>query len=655
MSVPINETTVETFIGTVPLGDELLSLEETIKDGGQAITDIIATTENTVDLENAVARLSEYLSLTEEMLGDPETLNPGTGEYECVLCRACCDGGANSYVGQMKTVIQDSFATSLRDLRTQVADTLTGSGLTDTRNAIDQGYSVVSDMTKNIEENLGQYLIDNQDTIDKALKWLLMAVIILIVLALIPVVWIIISLVHGVCKSYKISYSDPDDGPSNPRCVSTGWSLSLLYTFLILVIGGVLLIMGYVQASVCDSASDTDVFVDKVLDRFAPEVADSDSSRIAVNACLKSSGDGEFLAAIQVGSQTAEYYLNEVLTIESLVDKAFNEIPAIPEITETNEFKVLIDSMDAYRALYMIPAARIEALRTDVTFNAHTMTTDQTEKGYGSSAACASANYDLTKTALGQSIQASLIAAGYTLPISLINVAVTGVDAFIAAVQSEAQVVITGTCPNFSVTKDAYNPFTSLLFWQSQVSSKTNFKCDTITETTDPDTGVITFSRVGGTCASLAALDTYIVNLKNELTNAATLVDSTAPTTKTTIEDSILTILNEQVIPPVQAVLDGADCGPINNGWNALYNTFCYDYSYGIVGLGITFSVFGGLALVAVLIMFGIWRNLKDNLSLWKDLVNERSQRQANAVVAATPGPMGVQIIPSSPRANKRR
>lgn len=654
----------KSFIGMEPLYNQMQTLSDVLAVDGSVVNTISSTVNDTVQLENAVNRLTEYLELTNEMLGNADTISPGSGEYSCVLCTACCSGGVDSYVSQIRNVISESLAKNLNEVRSQVNKTLAGSGLTDTREAVRSGADTMRQVTDTVEEQLGQRVLDNRDLIDLVLLVIWIVTLVLTASALVPVFWLIMSAVYGVCKSYKVSYSDPDDKPRNPCCVSTGWCLSLMYAFLIFLVAGIFIIVGYVQASVCDEIADFDLFIDKALDKFGSGSMSSGTSTVLVDACLKSNGTGDFLSGVNAAAFNASYYLNQVEDLKDLISTTFNSVPAVPSLANSAEFRQMIDSMDEYGGLYMMSPRRIVELQADSAFmNAMTLTDAQKHLGFGSSATCNAKTYNLTRTALGAMVQGTLTAAGYTLPNDLTAVSVAGVNDYIAQLNADAitGVTYTGTCDTLSVTKNSFDPYSSLLYWKAQPSSKTDFKCDTITETEDPDTHVVTFNRVTGTCNSLTAFTTYVGYLKGRLEQAAATIDTQADSTKTVMQARIISIITDQILPPVIKVLSESDCSPLRNGWNALFNSFCSDFTYGVVGLGITFSVYGGLALISVFIMFFIWRNLKDNISLWRDLVKEREERLGSAVrshvVPAVPGPAAVQVIPDSgpSRASRKR
>jgi hypothetical protein len=643
------------FIGMEPLYSQMQILSDTLAVDGSVVESISSTLDDTVELQNAVNRLTNYLDLTNDMLGDGDTISPGSGEYSCVLCTACCSGDEGSYVSQVRDVISESFASSLNEVRSQVSDTLAGSGLEDTREAVRSGADIMMDVTNTVEEKVGQRILDNEKMIDTGLLLLYIIAIVLTASALVPVFWLIMSAVYGVCKSYRVSYSDPNDKPQNPCCVSTGWCITFFYAFLILLVAGVLSIAGFAQAVVCDAVADFDVFIDKALDQFGSGSTSNDTSTVVVNACLKSTGNGDFLSGVSAGEFDASYYLNQVEDLKDLISTTFDSIPEIPSVASTAAFSQMIDSMDEYAGLYMISPDRIVALQSDDIFmNNVDLSTNQRNLGFGSSASCSTKTYDLSRTPIGSIVLGSLTAAGYSSPGDLTSVSVSGIDDYITqlSVDSITGVEYTGTCGSLSVTQQSFDPYSGLLYWKSLPSNKSNFKCDTITETEDPETGVVTFDRVTGTCNSLDAFTTYIGTLKTELQQAAITLDNQAASSKAIIEAELISIINDQILPPVVKVLSESDCRPLRNGWNALYNSFCYDFTYGVVGLGITFTVVGSLAIFSVLIMFFIWRNLKDNISLWRDLVKEREERLGSAirsqVVPANPSPAAVQVIPDS-------
>ena len=640
-----NDTSLQniSFIGADPLYTELVELASMLDTDSPLMSSINATVNDTTDFQNALNRLDAYLQLTEDMLGNATNLKASaTGEYECVVCKACCGDGSESYVSKLRSAISVSLAINTADIRSQILSTLTGPGLTVSRDAVNNAVETLGNITKTIEEDVGQPVLDNSGTIDTILLALRIVTIVLACSSLVPVFWFILSVIYGVARSYMLSYSDPDDKPRNPCVASTGWCLSLLYAIFILLLGGTLVVAGYLQASACEAFGNLDVSVDRVVDRYnLSSIAES-----VLTTCLKSTGDGDFVSTIKSGDLTAREVLSNITRIGDLVDYNYT----VPSISNSAEFKALVDSMLEYKGLFMIPSERISALRANQTFNENgPMSTEQTMTGYGSSAYCSGKIYDLTKTPVGENIAASLRASDFSLPPDLSAISVPGASAYRTSLSTVTGLTYTGTCSDLSVVKNSFNPFSSLLFWKAEVMGKTNFACNTLNEVLDITTGLISFDQTSGTCASPAEFDTYILALRSSLVDASALVDEKAEVTKTRIETDILANITDTVISFINTVLDHSDCRVLRFGWNALYNSFCTKLTVGVVGLGVTFSLFGGLTLLAVVCMVIIWRNLKDNLCLWKALVRERAERRASIRSSSrSPRPSAVQTFAKS-------
>lgn len=613
-----------TFLGTDELSLTLAELTNVLDPDSPQMRAVSNTVDNTVSIDNSLNRFNAYLDLTQATLGQATVMKVGA-YYQCAVCVACC-GGENSLVKQLQQVVADSLSSQVDATRSTIQSTLTGSGSENTFEAVNSTNNVIADLSQRMDEELGQNLIDHKSTVDLVLKWAFIIVIVLIALVSLPLIFLVLSIFFGLKKWDNRNLNNEASKPHNPCLVSCGWCTALGYAFVMLLLGGVFLLLGFFEASVCTMASDTDTFFENITFRLQTDDSVVGAEEL-VDACFKTTGNGDLLSTITVSDGTARSALEEVYSIENDFNEVFSTPPQPSDSIANNPlFQQLIDSMTAYGAIYMISAPDIVALRQTASFAS--LATDVIQTGLGGNAICSqNQNIDLTATSVGDLISASLQAASVTVGNPASATIESDVD-YNDAVVSNYGVITSGTCP-YTVTSQV-QPYANMYAWKNSVQAKNNFPCYTITETTNPSTGIITFSRNLITCTSQAAFNTYISSyLSASLLSAAQQLDAATLATYNQIQASIEDLIQNQILPPVNLILNGTDCLFLGDSWLRIYNAVCYLETPGGIDLAYTFTAFGALSWIAVIVMFVIWRRLKDSLSLWTDLNKKQPRRNS--------------------------
>ena len=633
-----------TFLGSNLLSSTVESLASVVSPSSSQIVSIATTVNRTQAIDNSLNQLDAYLNLTQAMLGDTNVLKVGP-YYECVVCQACCGSSSanGSLVNQLQAVISDSLSTQVEALRLSIETTLTGPGLEQTSLSVNDTQSVISDLAAKMEEEAGTGLVDQKSSIDLGLKVILIVSSVLIALVAVPLVFLILNFVFGVYNSRQDDYSSKP--PPNPCLASCGWCSAIAYAFLIFFIGGVLLVIGYFEASFCEMASDTDSFIDSINFRITGNTAGGNSTvgfTQVLDSCFKTTGDGDLLSGIYVGNETARSSLDQVYGLSNEFSQVFASPLALNESLATNPVLLeLVNSMTAFGAIYMINPSDILSLLQDPAFIALPPSVKQT--GLGGNAICTqNLNLDLTSTIVGESILASVQAA--TCPVAN-NQSYNILSDVDYNAQSTAALggisIVTGSCPYTVVTQT--QPYANMYEWKNAVQAKNDFPCNTISSSTDPSTNITSYTQVPANCSSQADFNTYISTyLGPALLNAANAVDNATNATYTELQNTIYPLFENQILPPLNLVLNGTDCQFLGNSWRSIYGAFCYLETIGTVEIGSTFAAFGAIAWIAIVAMFIIWRHLRDNRSLWKDDYGKKTDSQHPP---GAPGPARARVV----------
>ena len=650
-----------TFLGSTNLSSTLGSLAAAVSPSSPQIVSIATTVNRTQMIDNSLKWLDAYLNLTQAMLGDSNVLKVGP-YYECVVCQFCCNSSysANgSLVNQLQAVISDSLSTQVEALRLSIETTLTGPGLEQTSLSVNDTQSVISDLAAKMEEDAGTGLVDQKSSIDLGLKVILIVTAVLIALVAVPLIFLILNFVLGVYTWRQEDFSLADGSvkrPPNPCLASCGWCSAIAYAFLIFLIGGFLLVIGYFEASFCEMASDTDSFIDSINFRITGNTAGGNSTvgfTQVLDSCFKTTGDGDLLSGIYVGNETARSSLDQVYGLSNEFSQVFASPLALNESLATNPVLLeLVNSMTAFGAIYMINPEDISSLLQDPAFIALPPSVKQT--GLGGNAICTqNLNLDLTSTIVGESILASVQAATCPVANSQSYTILSGVDYNAQVTAALGGIpIVSGFCPYTVETQ--IQPYADMYKWKNTTQVKADFPCNTISSSTDPSTNITSYTQVPANCSSQADFNTYISSyLGPALMDAAKAVDNATNSTYTDLQNNVYPLFENQILPPLNLVLNGTDCQFLGNSWQSIYGAFCYLETIGTVEIGSTFAAFGAIAWIAIVAMFIIWRHLKDNRSLWKDDYGKKTDSQhpprpARARVVRQVAVNSVQIVPNT-------
>lgn len=644
-----------TFIGTTTLATKIDSLSTLLGENSSAMTAIKQTVDQTIPMENATKKLKMYFKTMKETLGLESIIN--VGDHQCFFCYSCCSG-TDSAVDQVVLALDNSFASAVNKLRDSIQEQLTGDGLTSLRESVSDINDNIASIKKRIEDTMAENLLNNSSSLESGLNLMKIVATVLVAAIAIPALFLLISIIFGVCRSARPSYSDPTIKPQNPCHASCGWCVSFFYAFIILLLSGLFLLSGYVETMLCDVLASKDTLIDGQLG----DGSDPTLKNVA-DACLKSTGSGDLLGSIVIDTttgKTAKDFLNSALDIDSLFASADTASTTIPSVASEPNFATLMNSMDEYGSLYMIPADRIAFLKTRLGAGQTPLPSnynDIMKAAYGGVPQCtAPGAKNLARTSMGAWFEAALVAAGYTFS----GNGASNNQAFTFKTALEyANLLNTGgvsfnqnnACPSTGFTETAKAPYSNLLFAKNQVINKTDFKCATVSLQSTATDGRETYVANVGNC-NYSAFVTYVASLRSWILAAATNLDTVATATSTSITNNIRQIIQTQVLPPAQDVMNGSDCAFVPKAYDNLQQALCWQHDTGFVGYAYMLGLLGVSTLIAIFAMFIIWRHLKDNISLWRDVIQGQTNRRSPTMRTATtvrpvavPRPLGQAVV----------
>ena len=642
-TVVVDATTIDhTFLGTKPLGEAVDSISDMLAENSTEITAILTTIDNTVELDNSITTFLEYLNLMNDNLGAPGNLQ--VGPYQCTFCQACCSGGDDSLVAQAQVVFNNSLASAVQSLRTSVEDKLTGSGLDNIRTSVNQTKDVVSQLRSRIETDLGQRLLDQRPTIDRVTNALSLASIVLVASIGLPALFLLINILVAFCCSKRASFSDPASKPQNPCHASCGWCISFLYAFILMFVGGLLIIVGYFEASICDMTSNMDNFWDDIYFRLDSVIGSDNPGGVSfhtiVDTCFKTNGTGDILSAVHTDgpdSQTVREVLLDALNLTSEFDSVFNQTNDIPSLIDNEVLVQMFDSWTNYGGIYMINVSTMQDMAQNTTLNPQVPPPPNyaaiIKLGLGSRPECSVPGVtNLTVSLVGTSIQASLEGAGYTFPPS--DEEAFGFNNFhdYAVILNDNNFTFinaTDSCPYIVTDVNAALPYSALAGFKADVLVKEDYQCDTLVPAYDQDTGRVTFTR-NPTACTFEEFKTYMSDLQGNVTAAVVAIDTAQEITLTALHDEVESVVIDDLLPPVYTIINGTDCQFIMHGWTGIYEALCWEQTPGLVGIAFTMVGLASLGFLAMIIQFVVWRHLKDNLCLWQDIRREVDTRRTS-------------------------
>jgi len=612
------------FIGTNQTIEYVEQIESVFGSSNTTLeADVEQMLTETEDLPNAVEKFIMALEFVNSELGSGTNMN--VSSHQCLLCNACC-GGDGSYIDLILNSFNESYAAQVIALRVGIQSQFFGEGLADLNESLQQTDTALTDFSNAFSDNIGTYLIDNKETLDLVVTLSQWVPIGIYAAVIIPLILLINSVIFGVYKSNRSSYNDPNVKMQNPCHASCGWCTWFLYAFIFLLVAGALGILGYAEGSACMMTSDMDQFVSNTYFRLKANdsisaLSSNDTIDTIVNECLLSTGSGDLLGGIVVNTGTGKTAGDVMDSTRELVDE-FNAVygnssTASKTFTTDPQFINLIYAMKTYGNMFMMRADEIRTLLGSTSSPASLIPI-----GFGGVADCASMeNLAINGTVATMVIESMKAAANTTVSNTATNVTLAGAEEYYAGLTT-ASINIgasSSSCPggySTVVAGGANAPWTTLMTYKMGVVNKIDYQCDTVQF---DDSGDSVVQSVTAATCTYANFGTYIYSMADMLVAIAAAMDTVVANAASSIDQTVETPLSETVLPALDAISHGLDCKFMNSRLNSLNSGLCWAHAPGVIGLNFALIGLGVLGLIAIAILFAIWRHLKDNKDAWLD------------------------------------
>ncbi|KAF4748493.1 hypothetical protein FOZ62_024956, partial [Perkinsus olseni] len=659
----------DAFIGLVPMIDSVKDLVDELDPNGNG--ELLPGVDNllleTRTLDRAVADLTGSLENMLATLGKPE--NRRVGEYTCVFCDACC-GGPNPLVAQVLDELKGSAAGALNEARDMVRQELRGQNIVDLHSEASKAIDPLDEFRDVFEDKIGDALINNEEDIRDVLDAISSATLGWAAGVFLPIVLLILVV---LCGCFRKPPEDHTDKATNPCGVCCSCCCTCLYVFIACYVSGIVMILAYFEGSVCMIIHDVPKIVDMYDDfqslanrdgpvrRLLPALpappagrylaSDNDDVKKFIGTCLDPAGDGDILSTIEVDDGKT---LRETFNVEDRIKTEFDKITTSvgadindPSLNIANlpAFRDLLNAIDAVGDLYILDPDRAAALQSDANYQWDGTSPPSLSAG----AAILEAGFAGVPECSNRTVDLSALSPEFRDPIaSLDGQTLIGVDEYIAALSGNGVGLGTATgCTTFKLSGANQNlvPWGNLLNLRQPVMTKNDYDCTGYTILETADRKFVTSPGSSRTC-DFNQWQQFIRDFKTDLQAKASAVDVERVASFDKIDTGLRDLVDRLVIIPIQELLDGISCRFMAVRWEGLINQFCWTYAAGITGFGAALLAACAIMTVILVYEFVIWRYLKDNRCIRRDLAKEaRTHPSQSPQVMASHNPqVGVPL-----------
>jgi len=127
-----------------------------------------------------------------------------------------------------------------------------------------------------------------------------------------------------------------------------------------------------------------------------------------------------------------------------------------------------------------------------------------------------------------------------------------------------------------------------------------------------------TYIRMVDTC-TIAEFEEYLAKFDERIDVAFKTLDSITNTIRTTINDDLRALLDDQVLDEVTDILDGMSCNFLGEYYKNIIWGACYEVVGGISYLGFLYVIMGAIMCLLTIVTYALWRRSIDNYNWEKD------------------------------------
>ena len=583
-----------------------------------SVSNIMASTQN---FERDIATLTGLMTLIKSTLGNPDNYNVGINT--CVFCEYCC-GTDSTLLDGLIDGISNGAAGALQNLRTEVRDGLTGQGLDDMKAIFKGAMTPLQQSDDLISNTLGEYIVakrtDGQDYLAMIKKIILGITLAVIV----PGLLLILTFARGVMCSRRSTFSDRSIRPQGPCCASCSWCVTCGYSFVVLLIAGVVLLIGYLLATSCVVMQDIATYVDYFAQRMS-----GDTSQLVnvVDSCFPAGADGEFTQYITVGGKTLASQLDIGSNVKQYLDDVDAQFVSNPaSIVNDPIFEDFAYGLDKYGSVFLASEADLRSVYPPDPSALPTGDQDTL--------------YEAVSRSIPECADRSPITVSGTSPSDLLmsafvneptTITFTGLPTVMGTYQSAGLNPSLATCSGnpldmdlSTLTLSEQNPWGPMIDSKSGLKDKTDFSCPSYVTALDSD-GVYQFTTTDQNC-NYNDYVLYVAQLHTDLIAAATAVDDEVDPSGVTsvvadLKDNLRTAISTSFLDPIEEIIEGINCKFVSVVYNEFVNAMCDATVPGMIAVGVSWAALALVGWLVIMLEFYIWRRLKDNQCKWGDQV----------------------------------
>jgi len=609
------------FIGMTPMTDRFSGLSSVLDDDSTFVAEFNGIIDNTQEIDRAFEFAKETLSLLQEMMANSDNALPDG--HTCLICTDLSD-----QLDSVISTMDDSLASALSNARAEAKSALDGDKREDLRKLLTDSTAPVTDLNELLVDALDP-LVDG-DTWDEMVNAVDQGRMSMYAL---PGLGIVATLFGCLgCFAFLLREKRPInyDGQSYEqtqalphRCSCCSWCCGFLVAALCFFVGGLLQILGVPLGVAC-----------LTLDDFSGSVIETTKSALELDL------DGDELTmmkdivdqCLNPPDYTVEANFADILKITS--DGTSQTMRALIE----NDLKVAIDTpFDELQAKIdeegatteLAEDAGVKALRNFV--------------------------YDFGGNISGlimtdeSSMATLIVAAGETAPSSgwvgyfttlrcadyaFEDEILPGNDGFLATL---TQLDTTSDCASTPTnTCDAEADC-----WASTTVMETKeqlvFRCDKFADSLGGECDVWasdangvaidysacmgtdnTYTRMEDTC-TIAQFEEYLAKFDERIDVAFKTLDNITNAIRTTINDDLRALLDDQVLDEVTDILDGLSCNFLGEYYKNIIWGACYEGVGGISYLGFLYVIMGAIMCLLTIVTYALWRRSIDNYNWEQD------------------------------------
>jgi hypothetical protein len=608
----------------------------------QNITELVSPnstlmgTMNTVMNESGI--IEGELSLLQQWfaaLNSNMQYNKANGLHTCIFCTNFSSNPSDTsqYNPTNPSMLEtnNSLAGQLTVIRSQLKAFVT-SGSDSVYNTMKRTASSLNSFIDQLTRVVYSNVLQNIDLIDRIMDYIDIGIIALLCLTVVPMGLLIFVLVKGLFISARGAgnYSDPHRPPMSPKFVMASIWITFVYTMIVFVFAGTILLGAYVLGSVCLIMEDAGSVAAKLSFRFGS--ASSSSVVVGITQqCLKQDTDGDILSAIVVsGEATARDKINSLTALSgqfSVIMDTVKRGDLSVNLTNNYFMSNLGRYIDQVGDLYLIkqdtrdtrvvtsslykPNSTAAIFSTDYTYGM-----DVYDELVFSVPQCEDRQVFRNDTPAG----VIPFLTNYTFNDNNFTYLISGLSSFFQTLDALNVSVGVNTCPSLSAPSANLVPWGNLVSNKQSIISNKNFRCSTPNVTYVNATYTFVKQLTTKTCNQSEYRD-YMHNFQSTVSHQSTRVDDSVAKYFDNIFGSAWNLIYGKLMEPIQQLSSAMNCQFISTRWNSLFRSMCITFTPSVIKLGNTFFILGFLGVLALLIEIVIWRHLKDNLCLWEDAV----------------------------------